>query len=38
MRSMFLTTRAKLAKLETIRIVAAILLGGVIALFAIIAL
>src|SRR3989304_9011918 len=37
MQSMFPATRAKLAELKTIRIVATILLGGVIPLFAIIA-
>ena len=38
MQGVFPATRAKLAELEPIRIVAAILLGGVIALFAVIAL
>lgn len=38
MRRVFLAARAKLTKLKTIRIVTAILLGGVIALFAIAAL
>jgi hypothetical protein len=35
MRSMLLATRTKLAELETIRVVTAILLGCVIALFAV---
>ena len=38
MRRMFPATRAKLAELETIRVVTTILLGGVISLFAVIAL
>jgi hypothetical protein len=38
MRCVFSATRAKLAELHPIRIVATILLGGVISLFAVIAL
>ena len=38
MRRMFLAARTKLAELKTIRIVTTILLGGVIALFAVTAL
>ena len=38
MQGVFPATRAKLAELEPIRIVAAILLGGVVALFTITAL